>query len=325
MKKTAFTSVFAFTMWCGIACYGAEPRFNKVSDHCYYLGLERSGENVAAVATDDGVLIINPPPEPELSVATGALKRITSKAVRWMIFTDQSIARSGGTRLLSEQGAQLLTSFRLRALSKQIVVKTDTADGTAPKSIAGDSSQNGSGAFPELVFDHQMHLFPSNLEIRIFEVRSKARTGGDVIVFVPAEKVLIVGDFFETGSFPDIDVAADGSAVGWIEGMKQVIDAVPLLRSAIPLTKPLPKSEPEKTLEEKVVVVTGRGDAANLQDMKDLLELSQKLRNDISKSIKMGRSWDSFVASPVSEPYRGYPNFAQFAARLFENLTAAGK
>ena len=57
--------------------------------------------------------------------------------------------------------------------------------------------------------------------------------------------------------------------------------------------------------------------------MKDLLEASQKLRNDLARAVRSGRTCDGFLASPAADPYRSYDNLAAFAAQLFEALTTA--
>ena len=63
-----------------------------------------------------------------------------------------------------------------------------------------------------------------------------------------------------------------------------------------------------------VVVIEGYSPYKN---MKDLLESSRKLRSDISRSVKRGRTCDDFLASPVADPYRSYANLYSFAAQLF--------
>jgi hypothetical protein len=327
MKRTILAATLFLMISSGSESSGDEARFERVSDHCYYLQLAGSVENVGVIATDEGVLLVNSPQESDLSLAVSTLKHITSRAVRWVAFTDYELARAASARFFTEQGSQILTSTRLRSFSKRIVIKTDSKDGIAPKSIPGDGDQDALAGVPELSFDGQMHLFPSNLEIRIFQIKPKSRTGGDVVVYVPAEKVLFVGGLFETDSFPTIDTASEGTALGWIEGLKQAIDSVPLLKSAFApqQPKPAPKTEPEKTLEEKVAVISVHGKTANLQNLKDMLEVSQKLRTDISRSIRAGRTWDGFIASPVSEPYRRYGNFASFSAKIFDELKPAAK
>ena len=78
MKKPIYMAVLLFAVWSSEGSFGAAPRFVKVSDHCYYLQLKESGANVATVVTDDGILLVNPPQEPDLSIAIEALANITS-------------------------------------------------------------------------------------------------------------------------------------------------------------------------------------------------------------------------------------------------------
>jgi hypothetical protein len=311
MKRSIAAIVMALILSWSHGSFGAPPRFIKVSDHCYCMQLKEGGENVTAVVTEDGVLMVNPPQEPDLTVAMDALKNLTPKTVRWVVFTDPRYSQSAGAAFFTERGAMLIASKQLRSLSPSIAESKDAASAGAP-------------SFPWFIFEHQMRLFPSNLEVRIMAVQPRSRTGGDVVVFVPSEKVLFTGGLYEAARYPDIDVAGEGSAIGWIDGMKQVIESVPILKAAIPAAKaaipagkPDPKLEQEKTVEEGIAVVSAHGDASNLQNMKDLLESTRKLRNDISKAVKAGRTCESFLASPVSDPYRSYANFVPFATRLF--------
>jgi hypothetical protein len=312
MKKSIYTVVLVFAVWCSDESFGAAPRFIKVSDHCYYLQLKESGENVAAVVTDDGILMVNPPQEPDLSIAIDALATMTSKSVRWIVFTEPGFSRAAYPRVFAGRNALILAGARLQALS-----------------LPENAHQNEHGAAapspPRLIFEGQIHLFPSNVEVRIIALQHKARTGGDVVVFVPAEKVLFVGGLYEVARYPDVDRAAGGSPVDWIDGMKQVIDSVPVLKSAIPAAKPAAKPaskpEPEKTLEEGITVISSRGEVSNLQNMKDLLESCKKLRADIARAVKAGRTLNSYLASSASDPYRSYGNFEPYAAQLFEALS----
>jgi glyoxylase-like metal-dependent hydrolase (beta-lactamase superfamily II) len=163
------------------------------------------------------------------------------------------------------------------------------------------------------------------LEIRITAVQSKARTGGDVVVFVPAEKVLIAGALYQLSYYPDIDAELDGDAQGWIDGMKQIIASVPLMKLVAPAktaaaeaklqAKPAPKPEPEKTLEEAVLVVSAYG-VSNLQGMKDILEFAQKLRDDLVRRVKSRRGCDDFLVSISADPYRKFGNLEGYLPQL---------
>jgi hypothetical protein len=102
--------------------------------------------------------------------------------------------------------------------------------------------------------------------------------------------------------------------------MKQVIDAVPLLKPAIPPKVEVKPGE-EKTLEESVIVISARGPRSNLQEMKDLLDAAHKLRGEVAKAVSAGRDIESFLASPVLVPFRDYENLDPFARQLFDELS----
>ncbi len=305
MKKSIVPAMIAFAAWCAHASAHAAPRFAKVSDHCYSMTIQESGINVAAVVTDDGVLMVNPPPEPGLSSVMDALREITPKPVRWVVYTEPGLGRNPGARLFADGKALVLTRTNLLASSRSL---PDEPAAPAPPPM------------PQLIFEAQMSLFPSNLEVRIIALGHKARSGADVVLFVPAEKVLITGSLFEAARFPEIDTASGGSPVGWIDGMQQAIDAVPLLKAAIPKAKPASENEPEKTLEEEVTVLPGRGESSDLQDMKDLLDSCKRLRADIARAVRYGRTSDSYLASAAADPYRRYGNLDSYAAKLFAAL-----
>jgi len=323
MKRAMIALVLSVAVSRSSDSFGALLRFQKVSDHCFYLQLKESGENVAAIVTDEGILIVDPPSEPGLSATADALKRLSPKPVRWVVFSNPRAVLSSGARFFAQKGAMLLAGTQLRDLSASIR-ETDTKETAVPGGSAGELS-----SFPWLIFQHQINLFPSALEIRIIALQHKAMTGGDVVVHVPAEKVLFVGGLYEAARYPDIDTAAQGDAGGWVDGLKQVFDSVPVLKPAIPpkpaiaQVKTDPKAEPEKTLEEGIAVVSARGDASNFQNLKDLLIACQKLRSDISRAIKAGRSCDEFLSSTKADPYRGYGNLNAYATQLCEAVASS--
>jgi glyoxylase-like metal-dependent hydrolase (beta-lactamase superfamily II) len=302
----------------------ATPRFEKVSDHCYFLQSGAETANVAAVVTDDGMLLIDPPANPgPAAAALEALKRLPSRPVRWIVHTDYSLGPSGGAERFTQQGALVLGSRREFQLASAGEGVPAPAAGTAEveKSRANSvDSRADRASSARLSFDRQMHLFPGGVEIRILAVQYKAHTGGDVVLYIPAEKVLIVGNLYVAGRYPEIDVTpGDGSAMGWLDGMKQVIDAVPLLKQAIPQKTETKRGE-EKTLEESITVLSAYGGPSNLQEMKDLLEATQKLRGEVARAVRAGRDVDTLLTAPALYPFRNYEKLDPFVRLLFEEL-----
>jgi glyoxylase-like metal-dependent hydrolase (beta-lactamase superfamily II) len=315
MRKPALGMFASAFLWLAAdPASGAAAGFQKVSPHFFYLESKTGAANTGAIITGDGVLLIDPPPEPEIPALLNALKTVTARAVRWVVSTDYQQAGAAGLATFLKQGAAIIGSKDLDRLATSTIVLEPGQP--APPVPARPN--------PRFLFGRQLHLYPAGIEVRILAVKPKARTAGDVIVFLPSEKVLEVGDFFTPLSFPLIDSGpGEGSAVGWIEGLKQVMEFVPLLKSAMPQPKqepPVP-AEPEKTLEESVAVIPGHGAPGNLQQMKALLAAAQKLRTEANKAIAAGRAREDFVKALPGDVFGEYGNLESFAGLLFDELS----
>ncbi len=307
MRETALG--LAIALLAPVLGPAAPARFQRLTDHYLYLQGSQEAGNVGAFVSDGGILLVNPPAPNDSAGVLEALKRASSKAIRWVVHTDYRKESWAASSPPLAQGASLLASKAAFERSR-----SDAAAAPTPPSAASNAT---------FVFDRQMRLFPSGIEVRVFAPQGKSRTG-DVVIFVPTERILQVGDIFQPGRFPSLDEnSGEGAALGWMDALKQVVDLVPLLKSAMPQPKPdtAKPGEEEKTLEELIAVVPGRGPVSNLQEMKTLLEQAQKMRTEVTRAISAGRSRDSIVASPALAPFRSLGNFETFVARLYDALS----
>jgi glyoxylase-like metal-dependent hydrolase (beta-lactamase superfamily II) len=301
-------------------CFGAltaapPAAVEKVTEHFYLYQPSAESWNVGLFVTDEALLIVDPPPPADAEAMATALRKISAKPVRWIVHTSYRRELDGSADFFARQGAVILGSTALRKELHQ----------SEPK----DAKPSGN-PLQRLSFGGQVRLWPAGFEIRVFALQSKARTGGDVAVAFPAEKVLLTGDLYAPASFPEIDTAADGSAAGWVDGLKQVADSIPLLKQAIPqpkVEKPRPPApgqppEEEKTLEELVTVVPGHGPISNLKEVKELLEIAHKMKVDVTRMVAAGRNRRSILASPSLSPGKGFANFESFCELLVDSLGA---
>jgi cyclase len=284
------------------------------------------GVNVGAVVTDEGVLLINPPAEPELTEMRTALRRVTDKAVRWVLGTCYSYVRSGRLAQWADQGIVVLGSIGLwktvSSTSDQLVA---TVQGSPSQVYRPRYELGAEDVLPvmRIEFDRQIHLFPGGIEVRILGLQHSAHSAGDMVVYLPGEKVLLVGDLFAPGRYPEIDVdPGGGDALGAIDGLKEIVDDVPLLKEAIPQPKDEPEKEDkeEKTLAELVAVIPGHGPPSDLQEVKNVLEQAQKLRAAIARMIAAGASRERLLSAPSLSPFENYDNFDPYATQLFDCL-----
>jgi len=314
MRKAALRSIISAILLLAISTAAGAAGFHKVSDHFYYLESKTGGSNTGAVVTQEGVVLIDPPPETEIAAMLGALKAVTSHPVRWVISTDYQQDRTGGTATLLKLGAAFIASKESDRLAASAPAADPEQAPAIPQALPN----------PRFLFGQLLHLFPTGIEVRVLAVKAKARTAGDVVVFLPTEKVLEVGDFITFESFPIIDSGpGEGSAQGWIDALKQVYEFVPLLKSAMPQAKPEAGAQPEveKTLEELVTVVPGHGAPGNLQQVKTLLAISQKLRAEATRAVDAGRTREEFVKSLPPNVFGAYGNLEAFAGQLFDELS----
>jgi len=242
-----------------------DPLLRQVSDHCYVLHMEETGENIAMVATMQGTLLFDPPPEPDLTVFRKFFEELPVGPVRWMVNTGNYFFQTAGVEYFLKQGAVLLAGFRQyappanpeipdsgtmdmpglefpREPEESTISSYDRID---EMPAYPDIFSSGSPVSPRYTFKGRMYLYPDNLEIQIRALPHEARTAADIFAYVPDEKVLFTGRLYEPSYYPDIDVSAGGSALRWIDALEETIDSVPLLISAIP---------PEEPEEEEEVV-----------------------------------------------------------------------
>jgi hypothetical protein len=257
MIRALFVAVLLL-LSSNVKAQSEEGPFRQVSDHCYVLQIYESGENIAVVVSSEGVLLFDPPPDPDLSILVESLKTITDKPVRWMLQTGFSPFRPSGVDYFARQGAVLLAGFRqstgpvasqepsplpfrLREPEGFVQRGDEAVDHSGParsvQMLPGPSGDETSPV-PEIIFKKDLFLFPDNLEIRINELDREARTRADIFAYVPEEKVLFTGRLFQPFYYPDVNVMSEGSALKWIDGLQQMVDSVPLLISAIPPERP---------------------------------------------------------------------------------------
>jgi len=324
MKKVLFAVIILIT--AGSAQYtNAEPSFEQASDHCHFLSIEENGENIAVVATKQGVLLFDPPPEPDLSVLIENLNKLDFEPVRWMINTGLYPSMTAGIDYFAGQGAVLLSGFRQREsedseteppgeppvpLERPVEVPgfNEYNDPNSVTITFPGQEENGmeypeipdeeNSFFPEFIFKNRLYLFPDDVEIEIYALPHEARTGADIFAYVPDEKVLFTGRLFEPGYYPDIDIATGGSAHMWIDALEQVIDSVPLLISAIPPKEPEEEEPGEKADGGEDGIEGEEEEEKTLEEMITVISARGEVTNlqamkdmlDTSKKLRSGIS-----------------------------------
>ena len=113
-----------------------------------------------------------------------------------------------------------------------------------------------------------------------------AHTSGDLIVFLPDQKVCSTGDIVVTNRAddnPNVHFEKNGSTAGWLESVKGMIAL------------------------NADTYVTGHGDLVTKADLQRKLNATTERRNKIAAMIKQGKSLDDIKAALPDAPAPGAP------------------
>jgi len=179
--------------------------------------------NLGFVVGTDGVLVINTGPTLRVAQALhAAIKQVTPKPIKWVVnLNSQShnwlgndyfkrlgipiLAHTGASRLMHELGVGQLQVAQ--ALLKE---KATGATLAYPSEILGDS--------------RALQLGKTKIELRHF---GPAHTAGDIVVWLPEQKILFTGDIVFTQRL--LGVLPVGNSGGWVKAF----DAAMALKPSI--------------------------------------------------------------------------------------------
>jgi glyoxylase-like metal-dependent hydrolase (beta-lactamase superfamily II) len=202
----------------------------------------RTNCNSAIVLLDDGVLVVDSQSKPSAAEALIAeIKRLTDKPVRYVVITHfhndhtqgieaylhqwpaVQIISTTATRDSIEQRTQARLEREAVTLPAQIQkLKSDLAkaEGSEKAQIQKNLGQAEEYfaeskkihlVAPNLLLDDELDLHRKSGPIKMFSF-AHAHTDGDLVVYLPSEKVLITGDIIH-GAQP---ITKDGYLVEWI-------------------------------------------------------------------------------------------------------------
>jgi cyclase len=239
---------------------GPPPNLVKVKEDLYILQNQASnmgdliayGGNATIYLTNAGVILIDSKNDQEHDDLMAKLKTLTDKPVKYVILTHNHADHAGGAAKLQDMGATLLISANDRdnmALDKQ--------PGT-----------------PDLGYVGHAHLTLGGKEVELREFRGHTR--GDTVAYLPAERVICLGDLLTTAdTIPMIVSYADGGSwTDWSKSMDEILKMD--FDMAIPGHGPMVTKQQLVQIRAKFGAIQERVRAMN-RDHKSAEEITQTL------------------------------------------------
>ncbi|MCU1338106.1 MAG: beta-lactamase domain protein [Bryobacterales bacterium] len=171
----------------------------KVKDGLYMISGE--GGNVAALLTDEGVLLVDDMYDRNYAAVMDQVKSLSEKPVRYVLNTHQHDDHSGSNARMLAASVEIIAHRNARV--NMIALKQPGA--------------------PRVTFTDEMEVHLGGKEVRTRHY-GRGHTGGDAVIYFPELKVIHTGDLFLTRpTQPYIDYANGGSALEWTKALDEVL------------------------------------------------------------------------------------------------------
>jgi cyclase len=244
-----------------------------------------AGANIAVQVGEDGVVVVDAGSAAGAPGVLAAIKRISTKPIRYIIDTGPDTDHVGGNEALSKAGEKLFAGSTLGGGAFDTVAPIVAAEGVLRRMTASQP-----GGRPTDVFHYsRKYMYLNGEPIEILH-QPAAHTDSDVFAFFRRSDVVVAGDVLDTRQFPVIDVERGGSIQGEIEALNRLVDL------AVP-------SIPVVTREAGTIVVPGHGRLCEQYDVVEYRDMITIIRDRVRDLMKAGRSLSEVKAA---EPAKGY-------------------
>jgi cyclase len=265
----------------------------KITPNFYTL--EGQGGTIGLLVGPDGILMVDDEFAPLSPKILAAIKQISNAPIRFLINTHVHGDHTGGNENFGKLGVTIFARDELRA---RLIKPAPAANGTPTPSAPA-------AALPVVTYEGPVTFHMDGEDATAIPIL-RAHTDGDTMIRFPNNDVIMIGDFFRSVGYPNIDRANGGSLNGMLDGLGIAIGLMG------PNTKVIPGHGP----------ITDR---AGLIAHRDMI---LAIRDRVAKLIDQGKSADEVLAAHVTSDYDAKIPMAmetmnRFVGQVYAELKAA--
>jgi cyclase len=274
-----------------------EIKTNKVTDNFYTL--DGQGGTIGVLAGPQGILMVDTQFAPLSDKIVAAIKQISPSPIRFVINTHVHGDHTGGNENFAKLGATIFARDELR---DRLIHPSPGANGQ-PAATAAEI------ALPVVTFEGKIMFHLNGETVDAIPIR-KAHTDGDTMVYFHNADAIMVGDFYRSIGYPNIDRVNGGTLDGTIAGLAEVIAL------AGPNTKIIPGHGP---MVDRNAVVANR-------------DMILQLRDEIAKLVQQGKTSEEVVAAHPTAAFdarvapaaaNGDRNADRFVGQMYAELKSS--
>ncbi len=253
----------------------------------------KAGSNAGFIIGSNGVVVVDTfqgvaPAQTLLA----EIQKLTKLPVRFVVNTHYHLDHTGGNAVFQKAGATILAQRNLRGWLRTENLKFFGAN---PKPEA--KAQVEALVLPDMVYTDAVDIYLGN---RLVQVRYMlGHTGGDSVVTVPDANVVFGGDLIWQKHLPNL---IDATTDAWVKSLEDLLAQHP-----------------------SATFVSGHGDVATPQDVKDFHDYLVALREAVAKAQGEGKSGQELmnaVLPQLQEKYGTWGFFKGFSTHNIQQTAA---
>jgi cyclase len=232
--------------------------------------LNGQGGAIGVLAGPDGVLMVDSQFAPLTEKIVAAVKQVSNAPIKFLINTHVHPDHTGGNENLGKMG---VTIFAREELRNRLAHPAAAANGTPGTPAAA-------AALPVVTYSSPLTFHMDGEDVQAIPI-PKAHTDGDTLVFFRNANVIMIGDYFRTLGYPNIDRANGGTLAGMIEGIDAAI----------------------KLCNADTKVVPGHGAITDRNGLQAHRDMIIAIRDKIAPMVSQGKTLPEVLAAKPTAAY----------------------
>ena len=269
-----------------------EIKTDKLASNFYVLNGQ--GGAIGVLTGSDGVLMVDSQFAPLTDKIVAAIKQVSNAPIRFLINTHVHGDHTGGNENLGKMGVVIFAREELR---NRLAHPAPAANGTP-------GAPAPAPALPVVTYDSPITFHMDGEDVHAIPI-PKAHTDGDTLVQFPNANVIMIGDYFRSIQYPNIDRTNGGSLKGMLEGLDTAI----------------------KLCNAQTKVVPGHGPVVDRNALMAHRDMIIAVRDKIAPMVTQGKTLQEVLAAkPTAEYDAKVPNSdtttERFITQVYQELKA---
>jgi len=300
---------FAFALLPALSAAQSKMTMKQIVDNVYFMEHPTGSSNATFVITNDGVLVF------DFDIRTAdqtlaAIRKLTDKKIKYIISSHSAGDHATGAWHFRED-KPIYIATKNQAQDQQMQQAQEFEDRKKSDAPNYAAYRGKELVRPDIGFDHNMTLYLGGLTFQI-TAEGRGHSTGDLTVYIPQKRVLLMGDLLDTEIHPGQGESA-GVFYSNVKDWIQILDNI--MARTLPVDTYVPGHGP---------VHLGRG----VKDLEEQKRYFVVMRDEVAKMITAGKSLEQiekeFKVPQEFARYKGPERLKQFYKLFYNQLMETG-